>query len=193
MEIPTMLPTYPVVLTPTPVPQALINPNEPAKITGLNPSTVLQHPGYYYYTAAICTQRRLERFLIADQEANLTDGVPVPNIANERKVDHKVIILELYRKTYELFKRHGYGQNQNRFTYHVAYRIAQMYNASGQPETAIKFYERITKIYKREHWDTLLKPVLSDWYNCCRQIGDTDTAVSLLIEMMCYGRGVYFF
>jgi len=62
-----------------------------------------------------------------------------------------------------------------------------MYTASGQPETAVKFYERIAKIYKREHWDTLLRPVLSEWYTSCRQTGDIDTAAKLLVEMLCYG------
>lgn len=31
---------------------------------GLNPSHALQHPGFYYYMAARCTEMRRERFLI---------------------------------------------------------------------------------------------------------------------------------
>ena len=32
---------------------------------GMNPSTALMHPGFYYYVAAECTERRRERFLTA--------------------------------------------------------------------------------------------------------------------------------
>jgi len=36
---------------------------------GINPSHALQHPGFYYYIAARCTEMRRERFLaIADAE-----------------------------------------------------------------------------------------------------------------------------
>lgn len=36
---------------------------------GLNPSHALQHPGFYYYMAARCTEMRRERFLaVAEAE-----------------------------------------------------------------------------------------------------------------------------
>ena len=33
------------------------------RLLGLNPNQALQHPGFYYYMAARCTERRRERFL----------------------------------------------------------------------------------------------------------------------------------
>ena len=33
------------------------------RVLGLNPNQALQHPGFYYYMAARCTERRRERFL----------------------------------------------------------------------------------------------------------------------------------
>lgn len=46
-------------------------PND-VRIPGLNPSNILQHPGYYYYAAASCTQQRYERFLtVLEQEVLL--------------------------------------------------------------------------------------------------------------------------
>ena len=43
-------------------------PLEP-KTLGTSPANVLQHPGYYFYTAANCTQRRYDRFLsVLEQE-----------------------------------------------------------------------------------------------------------------------------
>jgi len=40
---------------------------------GLNPAVSLQHPGFYYYAAASCTQQRYERFLaMAEHEVRST-------------------------------------------------------------------------------------------------------------------------
>src|SRR5262249_25658725 len=40
---------------------------------GANPTNHLQHPGYYYFQAARCTQERLDRFRrIADAEVRCT-------------------------------------------------------------------------------------------------------------------------
>ena len=35
------------------------------RMLGLNPYQALQHPGFYYYMAARCTERRRQRFLDA--------------------------------------------------------------------------------------------------------------------------------
>jgi trafficking protein particle complex subunit 11 len=35
---------------------------------GLNPNHALQHPGFYYYMAARCTEHRRERYLVAVEE-----------------------------------------------------------------------------------------------------------------------------
>lgn len=35
------------------------------RVLGLNPTQALQHPGFYYYTAARCTESRRARFLRA--------------------------------------------------------------------------------------------------------------------------------
>lgn len=41
---------------------------------GLNPSHALQHPGFYYYMAAKCTEKRRERFLgLSETEASVHD------------------------------------------------------------------------------------------------------------------------
>ena len=60
---------------------------------GLNPSHALQHPGHYYYMAARCTEARRERFLASE---NAPQGASaVPGYANEKKVDHLTIVLEV--------------------------------------------------------------------------------------------------
>ena len=43
---------------------------------GINPSHALQHPGFYYYMAARCTETRRSRFLAAlESEVNLDSSL----------------------------------------------------------------------------------------------------------------------
>ena len=58
---------------------------------GLNPSHALQHPGHYYYMAARCTEARRERFLASESASQ-----GAPGYANEKKVNHLTIVLEVY-------------------------------------------------------------------------------------------------
>lgn len=50
-----------------------------------------------------------------------------------------------------------------------------------------RFFERIAKTYRRESWESLLHPLLSQWYACAQQLGDMELSVKLLIEMLAYG------
>jgi hypothetical protein len=60
---------------------------------GLNPSHALQHPGHYYYMAARCTEARRERFLASESASQGANAAP--GYANEKKVDHLMIVLEV--------------------------------------------------------------------------------------------------
>ena len=60
---------------------------------GLNPSHALQHPGHYYYMAARCTEARRERFLASESASQGVNAAP--GYANEKKVDHLTIVLEV--------------------------------------------------------------------------------------------------
>ncbi|KAJ7716532.1 Gryzun, putative trafficking through golgi-domain-containing protein [Mycena metata] len=166
---------------------------EAMRTMGMNPSHALQHPGYYYYMAAKCTEARRERFLAAaEAEASQTSPHnPSPGFTNEKKVDHLIIILELYTKAYELFKKYApanaQNQNQGRLTLWIAYRIGQTYYESGKFDMAVRFFERIAKSYRREKWGLLLRPLLATWYACARQLGDVELSIRLLVEMLGYG------
>ncbi|EIN06785.1 hypothetical protein PUNSTDRAFT_115294 [Punctularia strigosozonata HHB-11173 SS5] len=157
---------------------------------GLNPSHALQHPGFYYYMAARCTEHRRERFLAAEEE-EATSNKPstAPGFANEKKVDHLTIILELYTRAYELFKKYSpsVGTGQGRQTLLIAYRIAQTYYESGKFDMAVRFFERIAKTYRRERWNSMLAPLLVTWYKCAQQLGDVELTVRLLVEMLANG------
>ncbi len=54
-------PSNPSVLT-------VSNAEQPPAAIGLNPLNSLQHAGYFYYTAATSTRRRLERFIAINNQ-----------------------------------------------------------------------------------------------------------------------------
>ena len=53
------------------------------KSLGINPNHALQHPGFYYYAAARCTEMRRSRFLAAlETEVNALPLLFVDNSNN---------------------------------------------------------------------------------------------------------------
>ncbi|KAI0261262.1 Gryzun, putative trafficking through golgi-domain-containing protein [Gloeopeniophorella convolvens] len=173
----------PSVAAPTQVPSGLPE-LDALRVLGLNPANALQHPGFYYYMAAQATERRRARYLILLENADVERSNP-PGFANEKKVDHLGILLELYTKSYELFKKHSplsNGNGQGRLTLRIAGRIAETYYVSGKFDMAVRFFERIAKTYRRERWGAMLRPLLSTWYKCAQQL--------MLVEMLAHGSNV---
>lgn len=155
---------------------------------GLNPSHALQHPGHYYYMAARCTEARRERFLANE---GMSQGInAAPGYANEKKADHLTSILELYTKSYEVFKKYSSTTSQGRLTLWIAYRIAHTYYESEKFDVAIRFFERIAKTYRKEKWKHMLRPLLSTWYACAQKLGDAELMATLLVEMIGYAQNV---
>ncbi|KAF9529733.1 glutathione transferase omega-1 [Crepidotus variabilis] len=164
---------------------------ESLRALGINPSHALHHPGFYYYMAARCTEMRRRRFnATLEAETNQQPMVISPGFVNEKKVEHLAVINELYTKSYELFKKHspGTNQGQGRLTLWIAYRIAQTYYDAGKFDMAVRFFERIAKMYRRERWDAVLRPLLSTWYSCAKRLGDMDLSIKLLIELLGHDR-----
>ncbi|KAJ3501987.1 hypothetical protein NLJ89_g9091 [Agrocybe chaxingu] len=160
---------------------------ESMRSLGINPSHALQHPGFYYYMAARCTEMRRERFVAAlEAEMNQQPITLSPGFANEKKVEHLAIINELFTKAYELFKKHSpaSSQGQGRLTLWIAYRIAKTYYDAAKFDMAVRFFERIAKTYRREQWDSMLRPLLSMWYACAQRLGDVELSIRLLIELL---------
>jgi hypothetical protein len=155
---------------------------------GLNPSHALQHPGHYYYMAARCTEARRERFLTSEGISQGTSAAP--GYTNEKKIDHLTLILELYTKSYEVFKKYNSATSQGRLTLWIAYRIAHTYYESEKFDVAIRFFERIAKTYRREKWKHMLRPLLSTWYSCAQKLGDVELMATLLVEMIGYAQDV---
>ena len=179
-------------------------PAEPPPIPETNTSNVLQHPGFYYYEAALSSRERYRRFTaIAEQEVRLNESAvqtilivfqsmqkqrpsAVSNSAaflNEQKVDHWSLIIELFSKAYELFKKHT-PSGQSRLTFFIALQIATAYHESGKDELAVKFFERIAKTYRKERWKSLLRSVLRMWCESARRLGAVESCLVLMIEML---------
>lgn len=155
------------------------------RMMGMNPSHALQHPGHYYYMAARCTEARRERFLASEGTSQSPSSAP--GFVNEKKVDHLTLILELYTKSYELFKQYSSTTSQGRLTLWIAYCIAHTYYESNKFDMAVRFFERIAKTYRREKWNVMLRPLFTAWYACAQKLGDVELTVKLLVEMIAYG------
>jgi hypothetical protein len=50
-----------------------------------------------------------------------------------------------------------------------------------------RFFERIAKTYRTEHWTELLRPALALWYDCARHLADIELSLRVLAEMLVPG------
>jgi hypothetical protein len=64
------------------------------------------------------------------------------------------------------------------------------WSSPGSHITEHRFFERVAKIYRSEHWGAMLHSVLSMWCECARQSGNVDATVPLLLEMIGLSEGV---
>ncbi|EMD33144.1 hypothetical protein CERSUDRAFT_118207 [Gelatoporia subvermispora B] len=159
---------------------------EALRLLGLNPTQALQHPGFYYYMAARCQERRRERFLKALESET---AATLPAYGTEKKVDHLAVIVELYTKAHDHFKqfRATGAHGHDRFILWIVNRIAETYCMQRKYQVAVRFFERIARTYRGEGWNSLLLPLLTMWYRCAQQLGDMELSVRLLVEMLSHG------
>ncbi|KAJ3023675.1 hypothetical protein HKX48_001899 [Thoreauomyces humboldtii] len=101
-------------------------------------------------------------------------------LQKEDSVDHATFVIELLTKSYEQFKK----QRAGRMTLFLASEIARVYEASGKHEMALKFYERIAKTYRKEHWPSVLKDVLRESKECARVLSRWDVVAECLVELL---------
>ncbi|KAJ9121480.1 hypothetical protein QFC22_002096 [Naganishia vaughanmartiniae] len=154
---------------------------EEVLVSAVKPLLVLQNPGYYYYTAGNCAVQRKIMFEKAVEGEVSTTSVSSTAMANEKKVDHTGIIIELYTKAYDLLQARP---GKNRLALYVAYRIAETHNAGGQYDLAMTFLRKIAHVYEEERWNPIVWSIRSLWYDCAQRTGTVDDAARLLLEMM---------
>ncbi|KAK4688106.1 trafficking protein particle complex subunit 11, partial [Tremellales sp. Uapishka_1] len=206
LRIPVLaLPVFPTAMAAAqpPPPEYYATP-----ISSTNPLQVLQTPAFYFFTAACCSVKRAEKFeealevevsdlerelLISQRdvlssEAGAAAGhvSAAPGFANEKKVDHAALVVELFTKAYTLLKEQEFAQT--RVALYVAFRIAETYCQSGQYDMAMRFFDRISSSFKRERWQPIVKQIRALWYECAQKTGDMEIAARLLVEMMSTGQ-----
>ncbi|CAO3595427.1 unnamed protein product [Absidia cylindrospora] len=159
---------------------------------GCNPGAILQHPGFYYHLAAMCSAERRRRYLeMSKLEASKGTSTPTVGqqesatmlstiLNNERQVDHSTATIELLTKSYEQFKRYHNG----RMTLYLAAEIAGTYYETGKFEMALKFFERIGKTYRKERWHTILTSILRWSLRCAKELGSWERAIEFLVELL---------
>ncbi|KAF9106580.1 hypothetical protein BGX27_009108 [Mortierella sp. AM989] len=158
---------------------------------GINPMLVLQHAGYFYHQAANCSVQRRLRFEIAEEAFPDINAAPVPSATKpyppspqsmnaERAIDHLALTIELLTKSYEQFKRYKAG----RMTLFLASEIAGTYYNAGKFDMALKFFERISKTYRKEGWTLILTSILKWSVQCAKELGHWENVIEYLFEML---------
>lgn len=76
---------------------------------------------------------------------------------HERNFNHSSQIIELFTHAYEYFKRH----KGTRVSLYLADQIASVHLLDNNRDTVLKFDDRISKTYRREHWEEVLDRVVA--------------------------------
>ncbi|KAK4054805.1 hypothetical protein OIV83_000729 [Microbotryomycetes sp. JL201] len=168
-------------------PTAAIQPPVPGQPTpALVPSNVLQHPGFYYFSAATASVERRNRFkhvkkAISSKTTENGEPVPVPaSIMHESKIDHSELIIDLFTKAYEFFKHH----KMRNMTVFVASQIAKAHFESDNRDMAIKFNDRISKSFRRDHWNAVLQSILRQSVELAVRSEDEELAIRSILELL---------
>lgn len=155
---------------------------------GISPGELLQHAGFYFHLAAMCSAERRRRYIeIAkwkDSESKTEDPTylsAMTTLAEEEKIDHSALTIELLTKGYEQFKKY----RNTRMTLYLAAEIAGTYYEAGKFEMALKFFERIGKTYRKERWHTVLTSILRWSLRCAKELNMTTSVITYLVELLC--------
>jgi trafficking protein particle complex subunit 11 len=155
---------------------------------GSNPGELLQHAGFYFHLAAMCSAERRRRYIDMEKwkasEAKTDDPTyrfAMAALTEEEQIDHSALTIELLTKGYEQFKKH----RNTRMTLYLAAEIAGTYYEAGKFEMALKFFERIGKTYRKESWHTVLTSILRWSLRCAKELGMTTSVVGYLVELLC--------
>ncbi|CAO3690739.1 unnamed protein product [Umbelopsis ramanniana] len=155
---------------------------------GSNPGELLQHAGFYFHLAAMCSAERRRRYIDMakwkDSETKTDDPTyrsAMTALKEEEQIDHSALTIELLTKGYEQFKKH----RNTRMTLYLAAEIAGTYYEAGKFEMALKFFERIGKTYRKESWHTVLTSILRWSLRCAKELNMTTSVVGYLVELLC--------
>jgi hypothetical protein len=162
-------------------------------------------PGFYYFMAAQCSANQSSVLKAMEAHSVVDDGGLEAILVREQlqPADRQSAWSECNQRTidlctgaYEQFKRH---QN-HRMALRAAMRIADTYLTVGNAEMAIKygilffncktlfefdrFYEKISRSYRKEHQLELLHPVLVKILSCAQKLSDQQTQLRTLADLL---------
>ena len=122
------------------------------------PALVMQHPGFYFFVAGLCSIRRRDAFQAASSMLTQQNGSQEEPAAlrHERNVPHAEQIIELFTKAYEHFKKAA----STRLTLDIANRISAVYSTSGNNAAVLRFDDRIQDAYRKHRWKNILSTIL---------------------------------
>lgn len=153
-------------------------------VSTTNPLHVLQPPAFYFYTAASCTIERKARYesALASERASGSSGLSsAPGFANEKKVDHTALIVDLLRKATLLLEN---GRDEQSLVLYASFRMAEAQACAGQYDAATKTLNALSERFEPEAWRPLAARLRALWYECAQATGDVEMAVRLLAEML---------
>ncbi|KAJ3205854.1 hypothetical protein HDU67_008582, partial [Dinochytrium kinnereticum] len=102
------------------------------------------------------------------------------SLAEQKKIDHGAVIIDLLTKSYEQFKSYRAG----RMTLYLASEIARIYETSGKHEMALTFFGRIKRTYRNENWPLIVRSILEISIRCAKSLAQRETVVECLVEML---------
>ncbi|KAI8069209.1 Gryzun, putative trafficking through golgi-domain-containing protein [Gongronella butleri] len=155
------------IRVPVPSNQSMSPPSLSGTSGGCNPGAILQHPGFYFHLAAMCCAEGRRRLLESKPQA-------------EAQADYANMSIELLTKSYEQFKVY----HNSRMTLYLAAEIAGTYYETGKYEMALKFFERIGKTYRKEHWHMILTSILRWSLRCAKELGLWERTIECLVELL---------
>jgi hypothetical protein len=155
--------------------------------SSVNPLLTVQHPGFYYLVAARAGEERWKRYYHAANGSSGTEASEsLPRLAfktslyNESQIDHGSIVIDLLTKAYENFKK----LKGVRLPLFLASEIARVYQEIQQYEMALKFYDKISKSYRKESWFTLLAVICHRMKKCAFNTANLHVQLECLVELL---------
>ena len=155
--------------------------------SSVNPVFSVQHAGYYFLHSARAAEERWRRYLHVLRNSSgmvvfivVMSLLPSEMIETEKNASHTTIIIDLLTRSYENFKKY----KSSRMTLFIASEIARVYQQSQQFDTALKFYDRISKNYRKESWFGLLLEICKRTKECAIALQNNQVLLNATIEML---------
>jgi hypothetical protein len=104
----------------------------------------------------------------------------IKEISRENNFKHSEQITLMLTKSYD----HYFSLNLTRMIYYIANLIAEVHFSEKQWDRANKFFERISKCYRKEGWHEPLTTILKYSLTCSKELEDSKQYISYSLELL---------